>query len=82
MQIWKRPMSPSGSIAFAYIYTGDGNPVKISTSLKSLGLTSAQGYNVTEVFDGKQLGKFKPDDSVSAVVNPSGIFIATAVPLQ
>lgn len=81
--MWKREISPAGSIAFAFVFTGDGTPQKISVALKTLGLTNSKGYDVTEVFDGVHIGQFQPDQTVSALVNPSGgIFLATATPLS
>jgi hypothetical protein len=59
----------------------DGEPKKVSASLSLLGFTNANGYNITEVFESTYIGVYKPGDTFSAMVNPSGIFFAKAVPL-
>lgn len=82
VQVWKKPILPKGSFAFAFLNVNDeGAPRKVSIKFEALGFTNAKGYNVTEVFDGKHVGKFKPSESFSTYVNPTGIFLGKAVPL-
>jgi len=78
IQIWTRPLS-GGSFAFAFLNTGTGGtPTKVSMTVKDLGFSATAGYNITEVFDGKNMGAFKPSDTFSAYVNPTGVFFAKA----
>jgi hypothetical protein len=80
VQAWKKPILPKGSFAFAFLNTNyEGVPRKVSITFAAMGFTNAAGYNVTEVFDGTYIGMFKPSDSFSAWVNPSGIFLGKAV---
>ena len=82
VDVWTRPISPAGSWAFAFVNHGSGGgPQIVKVALKSLGLTSTGGYNVTEAFDGRPYGKLLPGGFVTAAVNPSGVFLAVAVRL-
>ena len=75
-------MLPEGSRAFAVVNLGDAMPQRVSIRLDHLGLESAAGYNVTEVFNGTFVGTFKPPNVIAIRVNPSGVFFgkATALP--
>jgi len=70
---------PTGSQAFVILNLGANVPQKVSAKLSDLGLNNATGYNITEVFDDKFVGTFKPDDALTVVVNPSGVFFGKAV---
>lgn len=52
--------------------------LQVSFSISKLGGVSSAGYNVTDVFTGQALGMFKPQDQVTALVNPTGIFLGLA----
>jgi len=81
-EVWVKPILPKGSVAFAFIYTGDqGTPVKVSFRFSDLELNAAS-YNVTEVFSGKMMGVYKSADTFATMVVPSGIFLGKAVPLS
>ena len=83
IQLWTRPVMPQGSMAFAFVNTGTGGtPTKVSISLQNLGMTMSGGYNITELFDNKNMGEFKPSQTFMTMVNPTGIFLAKAVPLS
>ena len=72
-------MLPDGSFAFTFLNTGTGGtPQKVSIALKDLGFTEPSGYNITEVFSGQFLGKRLPNDTFTAMVNPTGIFFGKA----
>jgi hypothetical protein len=58
---------------------GVQTPIIVKFVLSDLGLTSATGYNITEVFDGKYMGLFKPSSQLTISVNPSGVFFGQAV---
>lgn len=77
---WVRPISPLGSAAIVFLNLADGGgPSKMNTTLFKLGLTNESGYDLTEVFDGINYGIYKPMDSFAFFVNPSGVFMITAI---
>ena len=83
IQLWTKPILPEGSYAFAALNTGTGGtPSKVSIKLADLGLNNPSGYNITEVFDGKAMGKFQPTDRFNCSVNPTGIFFGKATVLK
>lgn len=83
IQLWTKPILPEGSYAFAALNTGSGGtPDKVSIKLSDLGFNNPSGYNVTEVFDGKSYGLFKPSDYFNCIVNPSGVFFGKATVLK
>ena len=51
---------------------------QVELGLENVGLTSPKGYNVTDVFGEKFLGHLKPGDKITAMVNPTGIFLGLA----
>ena len=80
---WMKPIQPKGSYAFSFVnFNTNGVPKRIHLSLNYLQLTDSAGYNITETFTGKFLGIFKPTASIDISVNPTGIYMATAVPLS
>jgi len=79
VELWTRPILPAGSQAFVVLNLGANVPQKVAVKLTDLGLNRAAQYNVTEVFDDKFIGTFKPDDELTVVVNPSGVFFGKAV---
>lgn len=54
-------------------------PSTVSVKLLDLGMHNAAGYNVTEIFDGVQIGIKKPTDVLKISVNPTGVFFAQAI---
>lgn len=83
IQLWTKPILPEGSFAFAVLNMGNGGtPNKVSTKLSDLGFNNPSGYNVTEVFDAKPLGVFKPTDYFTCIVNPTGVFFGKATILK
>jgi len=81
IEFWTRPILPAGSQAFALLNLGTATPQKVTLRFSHLGFSSASGYNVTEVFDDKYIGVFKPQNVLSVMVNPSGVFFGKAVAL-
>ena len=79
IEYWTKPITPSGSFAFALLNLGTATPTIVTVALSDLGFTSAAGYNVTEVFDGSYIGLFKPSSTLTISVNPSGVFFGQAV---
>jgi hypothetical protein len=81
-QLWTRPITPPGSYAVAALYLKlGGYPLHVSFPLAALGLTAPRGYNLTEVFDGVNLGHYLPAQNFTYVVNPSGIYLLKALVL-
>jgi len=78
IEIWTRPIIPTGSYAFALLNLGTATPTKVSFVISDLGFHNTAGYNVTEVFDSKYIGLFKPTSRLTMSVNPSGVFFGKA----
>ena len=80
IDVYSRPVFPvhngknSMAVAFLNRWTA-GTPLKVSFKLSALGLDNAGGYRATEIFSGKDLGFFTPDDTFSDAVNPTGILL-------
>lgn len=77
VEIWVKSVLPSvgsersAAVAFLNRRT-DGTPTRVSVVLSDIGLSFNDGYEVLELFDGKELGFYKPDDKLTVMVNPSG----------
>ena len=61
----------SAAVAFVNRRT-DGIARNISAVLKNIGLDLSTGYSVQELFDGKNLGTYRPNDTLQVKVNPTG----------
>ena len=79
ISIFQKPILPSSngalSQALAIMYRGTyGTPVKVSFSLKMLGITNAmaQSYHAYDVFSGEDMGIISPSQTVTVKVNPTG----------
>ena len=69
-------MMPTGSLAVAFFNTnnyGSGTPLVSVAS--DLGMSDARGYQVTEVFEGKDMGTFTPNSKLSIRVNPDDVYM-------
>ena len=83
LDVWTRPILPKGSLAVAIVNGNNkGTPRTAVVQMKELGLSHTAGYNVTETFDGIDLGLLRPHDSIAVEANPSGIYLFTAVPIN
>ena len=51
----------------------------MTTPLTKFGLANDRGYNVTETFDGQFIGIFQPTSNFTCLVNPTGVFMFTAI---
>jgi len=81
-EMWTKPISPPGTYAFAFLNFANAMPGLVTAHLAvDLMFNNANGYNITEVFDGTYIGVFKPTDNLSVMVNPNGVFFGKAVPL-
>lgn len=80
IDVFTRPIMPlyksktSVAVAFLNRWT-EGTPLKVKFELHGLGLDHSDGYDVTEVFTGKNMGIFKPWDTFHGEVNPTGILL-------
>jgi hypothetical protein len=79
IEVWRKPIMPLDSFAFAILNFGIATPSSVTVSFVDIGLNSASGYNVTEVFDNKYIGVFKSSQQLTVSVNPSGVFFAKAI---
>ena len=74
-----RPLSPDHngkkSVAVAFLNKKTSGTQKAVFKLSDLGLDNAGGYRATEIFSGKDLGYFKPGDTFTGAVNPTGILL-------
>ena len=74
-----RPLSPPNSAAIIFLNLNEGGyPIKVINILYKLGLTNENGYTITETFKGTDLGKYKPMDIFSCIVDPTGVYMITA----
>ncbi|KAK3597113.1 hypothetical protein CHS0354_021221 [Potamilus streckersoni] len=79
IQVWTRPILPKGSVAVVLVNLGSGgSPAQVTLPLNTIGLTYPMGYRFTETFDGGNLGQYKPADTFTCFVNPTGVFMFTA----
>ena len=76
LEFWVKPIVPKGSLAVVLLNTetfGNGSPVSISAD--EVGMVDPRGYNVTEVFEGQNLGIFKPDTTFTTHVYPTSVYM-------
>ena len=80
IDVYSRPVFPvhngASSVAVAFLnkWTA-GTPLKVSFKLSDLGMDHPGGYRATEIFTGDDLGYFKPGDTFTGAVNPTGILL-------
>ena len=79
MDVYSRPVSPDlhgkRSVAVAFLNKKTAGTLKAVFKLSGLGLNSEAGYRATDIFSGKHLGTFKPQDTFRHHVNPTGILL-------
>lgn len=82
IQVWTKPILPKGSLAVAVLYTVQGgNYIRVKYPLSAFGLSQGS-YDLQEVFDGDNLGRYNATSVISFNVNPTGIFMFTAKPVM
>ncbi|XP_025087731.1 alpha-N-acetylgalactosaminidase-like [Pomacea canaliculata] len=82
IEFWSRPIVPQGSFAFAVVnFSAAGGPAFLDLSLSNFAASFSSIYNVTEAFDGTPVGILKPNTTFRVSVNPSGVFMAVAIPV-
>merc|ERR1712241_439056 len=80
IDVYSRPVFPahngktSVAVAFLNKWTA-GTPLKVSFKLSALGMDNPAGYRAREVFSGKDLGTFTPEDTFTDAVSPTGILL-------
>lgn len=80
LEVWLKPVLPesagdrSAAVAFVNRRT-DGIPRDISLNLTSVGLVHPAGYQVKELFDGADLGLYRPGEILTVRVNPTGALL-------
>jgi len=84
VSIFRKPILPTSngalSEAVAIMYRGTyGTPVKVSFSPKMIGINDkgVKNYQVTDVFDGTDLGIIGTKESIDIFVNPTGVRFLT-----
>jgi len=86
ISVWVKPILPAGSVAVAVLNRATSSgPRLFNFTLADLAPPSSSSsavsrYRVTEVFDGRFIGVFKPTHRIGVRVNPSGVYLLTAVP--
>ncbi|XP_063866116.1 alpha-N-acetylgalactosaminidase-like [Scylla paramamosain] len=77
IEFWLRPVTPvdndNHSYAVAILNRGDSTPTRVSFTLKELGMTSAKGYWVEDLFEEVVGISLMPSDPLTVSVNPSGV---------
>lgn len=78
LSAWTKPVLPTGSYAIVVLNAGTGGyPSKVTFSLADLGIDHGK-YSIAEVFEQTKMGSFKPNDTLSCFVNPTGVFLMRA----
>jgi len=81
-QTWARPLD-RGDYAIAVLSTRtDGTPYTHAFALNQLNITKPVAYSLTDLFTHVNYGKFLTKDSISVRVNPNGIVMIRATPVQ
>lgn len=84
LPVFRKQLAASDTYAFVvyFSYVDNGTPQRVQIPVYQLGLSSSKGYMFTEVFTGVQIGKFYPKNTFVCDVNPSGVFMFVASPVQ
>ena len=79
IDVYSRPVSPDPhgkrSVAVAFLNKKTAGTLKAVFKLSGLGLNNKAGYRATDIFSGKHLGTFKPQDTFRHDVKPTGILL-------
>ena len=77
-EVWRKPLVDS-SVAFALLNLGtDGTSMPVGVKISDLGLTDPSGYRITDVFTNTVVAKVTANETFTAKVNPTGIFLGKA----
>ena len=79
IDVFSRPLSPDHrgkqSVAVAFLNRKTAGAHRAVFRLSDLGLKNKAGYRATDIFSGKSIGSFKPEDTFNHDVNPTGILL-------
>lgn len=76
LQLWVKPILPKGSVAIVFFNENNfGSGTPLSTPAGDLGMTDPKGYQVTEVFSGRNMGIYKPDTKLNLRVFPNDAYM-------
>ena len=77
-EVWRKPLLDS-SVAFALLNLDYyGAPMPVDVKISDLGLTDPSGYRITDVFTNTVVAKVTANETFTATVNPTGIFLGKA----
>ena len=74
IDVFSRPLSDQ-SVAVAFLNRKTAGAHRAVFKLSALGLKDKAGYRATDIFSGKSIGSFKPEDTFNHDVNPTGILL-------
>ena len=78
IDVYSRPVSPDHnggeSVAVAFLNKRNERTEAVF-KLSDLELKDQAGFSATDIFSGKDLGSFKPEDTFRGAVNPTGILL-------
>ena len=80
VDVYTRPVMPmfkektSVAVAFLNRWT-EGTPLRVRMTLSDLGLDHEAGYRAADLMTGADLGPYKPGDTFTSLVNPTGILV-------
>ena len=78
VDVYRKPVSPDHkgrqSAAMAFLNKRNARTEAVF-KLSDLGLMNKAGFTATDIFSGKDLGSFKPEDTFRGAVNPLGILL-------
>jgi len=84
ISVWVKPIVPAGSVAVAVLNRSSSGPPRLHRlrlgDVAPGPSASVSRYRVTEVFDARFVGVFKPTHHIEVRVNPTGVYFLTAVP--
>ncbi|XP_076468477.1 alpha-N-acetylgalactosaminidase-like [Babylonia areolata] len=81
ISVWMKPLSQNNT-AIAFLNKDvQGRPTPLTVMLADLGLNNPSGYNITDVFEDRAMGVFKPSSPLQVLVDPTSILLIKIVPL-
>ncbi|KAK6172928.1 hypothetical protein SNE40_016490 [Patella caerulea] len=80
IEVWTRPLQ-GNSVGVLFSCIGGATTAQVKLALTNIGLTNPSGYNLTEVFEGRFVGIFKPNESLSISIDPYDVFLVKAAQL-
>uniref|UniRef100_A0A2C9JDJ3 Alpha-galactosidase n=1 Tax=Biomphalaria glabrata TaxID=6526 RepID=A0A2C9JDJ3_BIOGL len=82
ISVWLKKLSKPGSVAIGVLNKdNEGTPIPYKTSFADLGFKNANGYSMTEAFEGKSMGSYSLTEQFVLYIEPTSIFLFIADPL-